>query len=177
MLSNVTKDLRRIGRTASVIAVLVALAGCQVKPLYAVSPTGTGAGQQIASVEFSQASNRVEQAVRNELIFLTSGGAGESKNPHYQLTMSVSSARQNVLDEQVTNNLIPGRVTLNATYTLTKISDGKVLKTAKRASIALLDVSAQEFAEMRAYRDAENRAAKQLAEFIRGDIATTLSRQ
>lgn len=91
--------------------------------------------------------------------------------------MGVSSFRQNVLDEQVTNNLIPGRVTLTGTYTFTRVSDGKVLKSGQRKSTALLDVSAQEFAEMRAYRDAEDRAAKQLAEFIRGDIATTLGRQ
>lgn len=177
MLSNVTKDLLRIGRTASIAAVLVALAGCQVKPLYAVSPEGTSTGQQLAAIEFSQADDRIEQAVRNELIFLTSGGARESKNPAYKLAMNVTSFRQNVLDEQVTNSLIPGRVTLTATYSLTRVSDGKVLRTSTRKSTALLDVSAQEFAEMRAYRDAENRAAKQLAEFIRGDIATTLGRQ
>jgi LPS-assembly lipoprotein len=177
LLSNVTKDLLRIGRTASIVAGLVAIAGCQVKPLYAVSPEGHSTGQQIAAIEFSQADDRIEQAVRNELIFLTSGGAGESKNPAYRLTMNVTSFRQNVLDEQVTNNLIPGRVTVTGDYSLTRISDGKVLKTAQRKSTALLDISAQEFAEMRAYRDAESRAAKQLAEFIRGDIATTLGRQ
>ncbi|TCQ99661.1 LPS-assembly lipoprotein [Neorhizobium sp. JUb45] len=178
MLSNVTKDLLRIGRVASIAAVLVALAGCQVKPLYAVSsPGGASAGQKLASIGFSQADDRIEQTVRNELIFLTSGGAGESRQPEYNLTMNVTSFRQNVLDEQVTNNLIPGRVTLTADYTLTRASDGKVLRTAQRKSTSLLDISAQEFAEMRAYRDAEDRAAKQLAEFIRGDIATTLGRQ
>ncbi|MGE7370526.1 LPS assembly lipoprotein LptE [Neorhizobium sp. NPDC001467] len=176
MLSNITNNLLRVGRIASVAA-LVALAGCQVKPLYAVSAPGTGTGQQLAAIEFSPAEDRIGQAVRNELIFLTAGGAGESKTPAYRLTMSVSSFRQNVLDEQVTFNLIPGRVTVIGSYTFTRISDGKVLKTAQRRATALLDVSAQEFAEMRAYRDAENRAAKQLAEFIRGDIATTLGRQ
>ncbi len=177
MSSNLIKNLVRFSRTASVVAVLVGLASCQVKPLYAVSPQGVSAGQQLASIEFSQAGDRIGQAVRNELIFLTSGGAGESKTPEYRLTMGVSSFRQNVLDEQVTYNLIPGRVTVTGQYSLIRISDGKVLKSAQRRATALLDVSAQEFAEMRAYRDAENRAAKQLAEFIRGDIATTLGRQ
>ncbi len=177
MLSNVTKDFFRIARTASVAAVLVALAGCQVKPLYAVDSNGSGTGQKLASIGFSQAGDRITQTVRNELIFLTSGGAGESRQPEYNLALGVSSFRQNVLDEQVTNNLIPGRVTLTGTYTFTRVSDGKVLKSGQRKSTALLDVSAQEFAEMRAYRDAEDRAAKQLAEFIRGDIATTLGRQ
>ncbi|MGI2035994.1 hypothetical protein ACRQ1B_26800 [Rhizobium panacihumi] len=176
-MSNVTKDLLRIGRTASIAAVLVALAGCQVKPLYAVDSNGSGTGQKLASVGFSQAADRVTQTVRNELIFLTSGGAGESKQPEYNLALTVTSFRQNVLDEQVTNNLIPGRVTLTGTYTFTRVSDGKILRTAQRRSTSLLDISAQEFAEMRAYRDAEDRAAKQLAEFIRGDIATTLGRQ
>lgn len=177
MLSNLTKDLLRIGRTASIAAALVALAGCQVKPLYAVSPQGTGTGQQIASVAFEQANDRIEQVVRNELIFLTTGGAGESKNPAYRVKIHVTSQRQNVLDEQVTSSIIPGRVTLTGSYSLTRTSDGKVLRTAQRKSTALLDISPQEFAEMRAYRDAETRAAKQVAEFIRADIATTLGRQ
>lgn len=177
MLSEVTRDLLRFGRTASIVAVLVTLAGCQVRPLYAVSPGTTGTGQQLASIEISQADDRVEQSVRNELIFLTSGGAGEARTPEYSLTMNVTSFRQNVLDEQVSNNLIPGRVTLTADYAFKRVSDGKVLRKAQRRATSLLDVSAQEFSELRAYRDAEDRAAKQLAEFIRGDLATTLDRR
>lgn len=91
--------------------------------------------------------------------------------------MNVTSHRQNVLDEQVSNNLTPGRVTLTADYVLTRVSDSKQIKSAQRRSTSLLDISAQEFSELRAYRDAEDRAAKQLAEFIRGDLATILGRQ
>lgn len=70
MLSDVTKDLLRIGRTATVVAMLAGLAACQVKPLYAVSGSNGAAGQKLASIEISQADDRVEQSVRNDLIFL-----------------------------------------------------------------------------------------------------------
>jgi LPS-assembly lipoprotein len=41
---------------------------------------------------------------------------------------------------------------------------------------AQVDLPQQEFAKIRATRDAENRAARELAEIIRTDIAATLGR-
>jgi LPS-assembly lipoprotein len=56
------------------------------------------------------------------------------------------------------------------------MSDGQVLRSAKRTVTAMLDLPQQEFAKIRAVRDGENRAARELAEIIRTDIAATLSR-
>ena len=70
----------------------------------------------------------------------------------------------------------PGRVTMTGQYVLTRMSDGQVLRSAKRTVTAMLDLPQQEFAKIRAVRDGENRAARELAEIIRTDIAATLSR-
>jgi hypothetical protein len=45
-----------------------------VRPLYSEA---SGVAGKLASIEFSEADNRVEQEVRNRLIFLASRGAGE----------------------------------------------------------------------------------------------------
>jgi LPS-assembly lipoprotein len=66
---------------------------------------------------------------------------------------------------------------VDVTYTLTRISDSKILKTAKREVVALIDVPGQSFAKLRAIRDAENRAAREIAEFLRGEIAIALARE
>lgn len=150
------------------------LSACQVRPLYSESG---GTGQKLAEISFSQADDRVEQAVRNHLIFLTSGGAGESHAPQYQVTFNVVSAYSDILDDEDAVGLQPGRVVVSATYTLARTSDAQVIKSGSRRVTSLLDVSRQEFAELRAVRDAEDRAARELAEFIRADLATALARE
>jgi LPS-assembly lipoprotein len=149
------------------------LAGCQVRPLYSST---SSAPEKLAAIKFSPADDRVEQLVRNQLIFLTSGGAGEAAKADYQLQMNVTSTRAEILDDEITDVITPGRVTLKATYSLTRITDGSVVKSGNRSVTSLVDVGNQEFAKLRAYRDAEDRAGRELAEFIRADLATALGR-
>jgi LPS-assembly lipoprotein len=153
------------------------LAGCQVRPLY--SDAG-GTRAKLTSVGFADAKNRVEQVVRNELIFLAAGGAGEPLNPAYDVKVNVASEASNVLDDDGLAEAgipVPGRVQVTGEYTLTRTSDGKVLKHGQHSSVSLIDVSRQNFAKVRAIRDAENRAARELAEFIRADIAIVLAKE
>ncbi len=159
------------------LALVAGLAGCQVRPLY--SEAG-GTGPKLASVSFSEPRNRVEQVVRNELVFLAAGGAGEPLNPAYDVTLNVSSTASNILDDDglaETGIPVPGRVQVTGSYTLTRVSDGQVLKRAERSTVALVDVSRQSFAKLRAIRDGENRASRELAEFIRADIAIVLAKE
>ena len=55
--------------------------------------------------------------------------------------------------------------------------DGQVLNSATREVVSQIDVSGQTFAKLRAIRDAENRASREAAEFIRAEIAIALSRE
>lgn len=159
------------------LALVSGLAGCQVRPLYSEA---SGTGPKLASVGFSEPRNRVEQTVRNELVFLVSGGAGEPLNPAYDVSLNVSSSASNVLDDDglvETGIPVPGRVQVTGSYTLTRVSDGQVLKRSEHSSVALVDVSRQSFAKLRAIRDGENRASRELAEFIRADIAIVLAKE
>lgn len=173
MLFERSPALRRASQTALVLLACATLAACQVRPLYSST---SGAPSKLASIKISPADERVEQVVRNHLIFLTSGGAGEAAKADYQLNMNVTSVRADILDDSVSTGLTPGRVTVTATYSLLQTSDGKVLKTATRSVTSLVDIGNQQFAKLRAYRDAEDRAARELAEFIRADLAAVLGR-
>lgn len=171
--------IRRIGLVSG-LAMLTFLAGCQVRPLYSEA---SGTGERLAAVSFSQPQNRIDQVIRNHLIFLTSGGAGESTHPAYDLRLTATSTASSILDDEDDDNVsptgvpVPGRVQVTATYTLIRVSDGQVLKSSKREVVSLIDVSGQGFAKLRAIRDAENRAARELAEFIRAEIAIVLARE
>jgi LPS-assembly lipoprotein len=154
-------------------ALLLPAAGCQVRPLYA---TNSAAAAALGAIAFSDAHDRVEQEVRNDLIFLTSGGAGEPANPQYDVDLQVKARTIGVLLELSSDTPRAGRVEVKADFTLKRHDSGEVLKTGHRRSIALVDFSSQQFAVIRATRDAENRAAKELAELIRADLASWLGR-
>jgi LPS-assembly lipoprotein len=157
------------------LAMLGALAGCQVRPLYS-TPAGTEA--ELASVAISEADDRVEQQVRNDLVFFFGGGAGETKSAAYRLDMDVSRRNVDVLTDVVEDD-IPraGRIIVSADYNLMRTDSGETVASGRRSAVALVDFPVQEFAKLRAVRDAENRAARELAELIRADVATALSRR
>lgn len=172
-MSSDQKFRDRILHTLVLTAGVLSLTGCQVRPLY--DNAGLTASH-LASIEFSDAGSRVEQVVRNQLIFLTSGGAGEAEKADFSVALDVVSAQSKVLLIQSSDTARAAQVTVSGTYRLVRNSDQQILKSGKRSATSLVDLSIQEFANVRAVRDAENRAARELAELIRADIATALSR-
>jgi LPS-assembly lipoprotein len=171
MLSS--KKLPVLRAFAAIVALgsLTILSSCQVRPLYASAE----AGSALASIAISPASNRVEQQVRNELIFMLNSGEGEPANHEYELALKVSSSRQDFFTEKSTSSApLPSHVIVTASYSLTK--SGKVVAKATRTSMALFDYPSQQYARIRAQRDAENRAAREIAEQLRTDLAIALQK-
>ncbi len=182
MLSDVFSRWSRVAAAISVVMMAGLLAGCQMRPLYGEA---SGTMEKLATVSVSNAGDRITQDVRNQLIFLMSGGAGEPATAQYNVKIAVGSSASSTevqnydLTTRTNNNYdgpYPGRVMMNGTYVLTRISDGQILRSARRSVTAQVDLPQQEFAKIRAIRDAENRAARELAEIIRTDIAATLGR-
>lgn len=159
--------------TAAGLSAMLLAASCQVKPLYA---TGSDTAAALASIDFSEADDRVELEVRNNLVFMAGGGAGEPVNPEYDVDFNVTTRYIGVLLDLDEDLPRAGRVELRADFTLKRHATGEVLKTGKRRTVALVDYPNQEFAKIRANRDAEDRAARELAELMRADIASWLGR-
>ncbi|MBY4608681.1 hypothetical protein K6M90_13605 [Rhizobium sp. 9T] len=173
MSSEIARKLARNAGIAMILAAATFLSACQVRPLYSES---SGVTEKLSSVGFSDASGRIEQQVRNRLIFLASRGAGEAANPQYHVELRATSSVADTLLRQSGDTSRAGRVTVTVTYTLSAIADGRVIKAGSRQATALVDFSEQEFAKQRAIRDAENRAADQTAEFVGADLAAALGR-
>ncbi|QND16184.1 hypothetical protein HB775_21595 [Rhizobium leguminosarum bv. trifolii] len=173
MSSDIACKLARNAGIAMILASAAFLSACQVRPLYSES---SGVVEKLSSVGFSEAGSRVEQQVRNRLIFLASRGAGEAVNPQYLVEIHATSAVADTLLAESSDTSKAGRVTINVSYTLRATADNHVIKAGSRQATALVDFSEQEFAKQRAIRDAENRAADQTAEFVGADIAAALSR-
>lgn len=162
-------------RRTMLVAAALLLAGCQARPLYQSMDGDGGARGSLAAIAYSPAESRVGLETRNRLIFLTTGGV-ESSTPQYRVELSVSTAVQGVLLERGADTPNSGRAVATGTYTLKRISDDTILKAGRRQAVALFDYPRQEFAKLRSVRDAETRAARELAELIYADLSMALGR-
>ncbi len=162
-------------RRTMLVAAALLLAGCQARPLYQSMDGDGGTRGSLAAIAYSPADSRVGLETRNRLIFLTTGGV-ESSTPQYRVELSVSTAVQGVLLERGADTPNSGRAVATGTYTLKRISDDTILKAGRRQAVALFDYPRQEFAKLRSVRDAETRAARELAELIYADLSMALGR-
>ena len=166
------------------IAVLSALAlasACTVQPLYSNHPVAASAisdstSAQLNSVAVKPVTTRYAQEIRNHLIFYFGGGKGEPENPAYELELGVTKLNEVSTFVQIADEDQPTArtLTLISSYRLTKA--GAEVARVRRQVSSQYDVPTQEFANLRAEIDAENRAARELAELLRLAVAQDLKR-
>ena len=163
-----------------VVSAMLALSACTVRPLYQQGGTQVPGSMaaELASIEVSEVFTRDAQEVRNQLIFLFTGGATRTPDPRYVLDLRIKSSSANAADLQSGDAEDPTAktVTMTAIYTLRDASDGKAIARGRRAITSAFDVPDQNFAAVRAERDAENRAARELAEVLHLSVAQDLAR-
>ncbi len=162
-------------RLAAVLLVGLALAGCQFQPLYAerAAPDGTmrpGPSAQLAAIAVDPPEDRVDQVLRNKLIFLFTGG-GDAPPPLYRLRFVTDQDSEALAVEREGNLPSTVLVTLRATFILEEIATGRTLLTGTAFQTASYTFSSQRFANVRGLQDAETRAAEAVAE----NIATRLA--
>jgi LPS-assembly lipoprotein len=174
--------IRRVVLTLAGVTCLGGLtAGC-FQPLYAEhSLTGSPAiGTALAGVDVSQipapagsSEARVAVEVRNQVLFDTTGGAAPPP-PTHRLAIRMTSNRLSVIVDIASGRPDVENYALNVFYTLTDIKTGKPVITGTTFSRVSYDIpgSAQRFARARALRDAENRAAKVIADNIKARLAS-----
>lgn len=174
----------RFVRPALAIGLLAALAifpACTVRPLYSSAPATSGGtatmAEELASIAIKPVTTREAQQVRNHLMFLFYGGAAAPASPTYTLALSVSakvdvaaSIQMTTEDEEPTAKT----VTMVGRYWLLA-ADGTEVASGRRQIASSYDIPTQEFAAMRALRDAEDRAARELAELLRLAVAQDLA--
>jgi LPS-assembly lipoprotein len=164
-------------------AALIAAAGaqaCTVRPLYMnspESPSGLSYTEELSSVAIKPVSTRHAQEVRNHLIFLFGGGQGEPADPRYTLDLRVTPLVESSAFIQVgtENEPTSAMLTMKASYRLLSVPEGDVIAAGNRQITSSYDVPRQEFAALRARRDAENRAARELAELLRLAVAQDIA--
>ncbi|WEX11777.1 LPS assembly lipoprotein LptE [Chelativorans sp. AA-79] len=170
----------RAAAAAGAALMLAMASGCTVRPLLATQEgvPGRQTTASLASVAVNPVSTRYAQEVRNELIFLLHGGAAQPVAPRYNLDLSVVLSVGSAAEVQRAHENEPtaGTVTLIATYRLTEAATGEPVAQGNRQVMSAFDRPLQEFAVLRAQRDAEDRAARELAELLRLAVAQDMAR-
>jgi LPS-assembly lipoprotein len=172
------------GMTARVVAPLalaLLTAGC-FQPLYGDRAVVGGAGltDKLSSVEVEPIDTvkgsrlaRVGSEVRNELIYEFTGG-GQAASPTHRLIIKLTSRQLQVIVDINTARPDIQNYGIDATYTLVDIGTGKTVVSGQTFSRVSYNIPGQQqrFAGARGLRDAENRAAKVIAENVRSRLAS-----
>jgi len=162
-------------RNLSVLVFLAAgLSACQFQPLHGSNSVTSANGTQLSSVTVSQVDSRVGQQVRNHLLFLLNGGFAPAENTH-EARIRVTFSNRLIASVESERDSTSGVINVSVFYDLIDLATGKSINSGTRVAEASYDRAGQVFANTRAERDAENRAAKEAAEAVRLAIAANLS--
>ncbi len=146
------------------------------QPLYGASAVGgAGANERLAALDIAPIPGRVGQRIRNELIFESTGG-GERAPSQYRLEVAIRESVTSTL-VRVDGNAGGQVYNLDASFRLIRISDKSVVAQGKSYGRAGFERLTSIFANVRAREDAENRAAKTVAEEMRTRLMAYLSTQ
>jgi LPS-assembly lipoprotein len=182
MWSPERKQIRHVVYRLAFVACLGGLTGGCFQPLYAERSLTNAApiAPALAAVDVSQiaapngsSEARVAVEVRNQLLFDLTGGAAPPP-PTHRLAIRMSSTRLSVIVDINSGRPDVEDYGLNVSYTLTDIKTGKPAITGATFARVSYDIpgQAQRFARARGLRDAENRAAKLIADNVRARLAS-----
>jgi LPS-assembly lipoprotein len=174
----------RIGIVARLIAVaaLAALtAGC-FQPMYAEHTDGTpGLREKLMGVEIPPITDkpnasrdaRIGVEIRNALAFKLYGNA-TGMPPTHRLVLRFTSSRSSLMVDVNTGLPTSENYGIDAQYNLIEIASNKSVMTGTTFSRVSYDMpgSYQRFSRARAFRDAEDRAAQEIAENINTRLAS-----
>lgn len=169
-----------LGRVALVLVLGVAmtgLAGCGdsgFRPMYASTTVdGTKVGDKLARVEVAPIGGKTGQRIRNELIFETTGG-GLPQPPVYRLQIAATESLGATLVKS-TGESASSTYNLDVSFQLIDIRSKRVLLSGTSHARAPFDRFLSIYSNVRAADDAANRAAKTVADELKGRIAAFLS--
>jgi LPS-assembly lipoprotein len=160
------------------VATAPALTACGAdgfKPLYGATASGVGVEQRLAKVDFSPIPGRVGQRIRNELVFQT-GGVGHPEGPSHRLEVVIKETLTSTL-VRIDGESLSQIYSIEASFRLININTKAVMLQGTSNARAGFERFQSIYSNVRAREDAENRAAKVIAEDIKIRLATYLSRE
>ena len=177
-----SEPARKLARLLPVFAIAAMVGGC-FQPLYGERSVAGGSesvAQSMRGVEVPEIKtprgtriDRVGFQVRNNLIYDLTGGHGGT-SPTHRLAIDLRSNQQQIIVDPSTGRANVSTYAIDADYVLTDLATGKVVVRSVTSARVSYNIPGQQqrFAGERGLRDAEDRAAKEIAENIRNRLAS-----
>ena len=172
-------SIRIAARLLAAAALAALTAGC-FQPMYAERGDGTPAlreklmGVELLPVDKPNASReaRIGVEIRNALAFKLYGNA-TGMPPTHRLVLRFNTSRTSLMTDPTTALPTSENYGIDAQYNLIEIASNKSVMTGTTFSRVSYDIPGQlqRFARSRAFRDAEDRAAQEIAENIQTRLA------
>ena len=144
------------------------------RPLYASSTlNGSDVNEKLAQLQVAPVPGRVGQRLRNELIFQSTGG-GYAAEPIYRLEIVLTESISATL-VQIDGNSSGSVYNLKAKFRLVRLDDRSVALEGDSYGRVAFQRFDSVFANVRARKDAENRAARNVADDMKSRLAAFLS--
>lgn len=156
---------------------MAALSGGCLRPLYAENTTSTIGGSvknALKEVEVPEIKGLVGHYLRNELVFELDGGGEPDRAKRLRFETKISEAIEVVTVDYSSGRADSAILVATADWKVTRIGSGEVVSSGSNIVRAPYERSQQRFATVRAARDAQIRAAKNLAMLIHGQLAADL---
>jgi LPS-assembly lipoprotein len=168
-------------RLAVIGAAAAALAGC-FQPMYgdAKLTTTPSVAANMSAVDVNQIAapngtplSRIAVSVRDKLLFGLTGG-GAAAPPLYRLNIQINGSSESLIVDINSGRPDTQDYALNASYSLLEVKTGTPVFRAQTFARVSYDIpgQAQRFARDRGLRDAEDRAAQQIADNIKARLAS-----
>ena len=167
--------VRGLSLLLAVAPVLAACGNSGFRPLYGTTPSGAGLQERLAQLDVATIPGRVGQRIRNELIFQASGG-GELAPPVYRLEVSITESVLSTLVKP-DGDALSQVYSLQANFKLINIRTKQVVLTGSSNGRAGFERFQSIYSNVRARDDAENRAARTVADDLKTRVAIYLSGQ
>jgi len=160
----------------SLLALLPPLAGCSdggLRPLYGVSASGARVEERLAQLDVAPIPGRVGQRIRNEVIFQNTGG-GNQLPPTHRLEVAIKETVLSTLVRPDGESF--GQIyAIEASFRIIKLSDNRVVLQGTSHARAAFERFQSVYSNVRAREDAENRAARTIADDLKTRAATYMS--
>ena len=162
--------LRLSGRFAAAALLVLALAACQVRPLYGAGPGAGGAQYDLPAIAVDPPVTREEQVYRNALNFAFRGGSAAAA-ARYHLVYRLVIRETELAVERRTGTPNAYQLNGSVSFLVEDTSTGRTIVGANVTATASYNRSTQAFANVRARRDAEDRLLQTLAELTEARLA------
>ncbi len=165
--------MRSLALLLAVAPALTACGGSGFHPLYGTTPSGAGLQERLAQLEVAPIPGRVGQRIRNEVRFLANG-PGEALPPTHRLEVALNESMTST-QVKIDGDSLGIIYAVQASFKLVEIKSKKVVLEGSSHARASFERFSAIYSNVRARDDAENRAAKTIAEDLTTRVAAYLS--